>query len=133
MEVVQLARFVDGATALLLLAGCANAPYEGKYDWSEGWRKAEVLAVQTAAEMPRPRFYTCVRSTNPEQLATTKFAVVEYREMSRAHRRAVPLQPGSSVSPGDAVYVRVDDCATQPVPREHPPAVEQHCHPWAIR
>lgn len=106
MKVVQLARSVGGATALLALVGCASTPYEGKYEWSEGWREAEVIAVQTAADMERPRFYTCVRNATPEQLATTKFAVVKYRQMSRTQRRAVPLQAGEAVAVGESVYIK---------------------------
>lgn len=110
MKVLQLARTVGGAVAMLALAGCASTIYEGKYDWSEGWRKAEVVAVQTASEMERPRFHKCVRKASPEQLATTRFAVVEYREMSRTQRRAVPLQPGETAAVGEAVYVKAGDC-----------------------
>ena len=93
-----------------VLTGCAATVYEGKYDWNEGWRKAEVVAVQTAAEMERPRFFTCVRQASPEQLATTRFAVVKYREMSRTQRRAIPLQPGDSAAIGESVYIKVGDC-----------------------
>lgn len=112
MTVIQLARYVGGATAMLALVGCASAPYEGKYEWSEGWRKAEVIAVQTAADMERPRFYTCVRNAAPEQLATAKFAVVKYRQMSRTQRRAVPLLAGEAVTVGETVYIKATDCST---------------------
>lgn len=74
MKAVRAPFYLAGA---LLLTGCASTVYEGKYDWSEGWRKAEVVAVKTAAEMERPRFYTCVRTATPEQLASTRFAVVK--------------------------------------------------------
>lgn len=103
-----------GTRATLLagafLAGCASPVYEGKYDWHEGWREAEVVAVQTAAEMERPRFFTCVRQATPGQLATTRFAVVKYRQMSRTQRRAVPLQPGDTAAVGESVYVKAGDC-----------------------
>lgn len=105
------------AISLVALAGCASSLYEGKYEWSEGWRKGEVIKVQTAAEMERPRFYECVRNASPQQLATGTFAVVKYKRMSRTQRRAVPLQPGEKVRVGDAVYVKVDDCTTQLVAR----------------
>jgi hypothetical protein len=98
--------------ALLALSGCVSAPYEGKYAWSEGWRKAEVVAIQTAAEMERPRFYTCVRRTPAEQLTTTKFAVVKYRQMSLTQRHAVPLRAGDKVAAGEKVFVKVDGCST---------------------
>ena len=110
-------RLAAGALCILALAGCATAPYEGKYAWSEGWRKAEVVNVQTAAEMARPRFYTCVRSASPEQLATARFAVVKYREIPRTQQYAVLLQPDAKMAAGDAVYVKADDCKTPLVQR----------------
>lgn len=111
MKVIRAAFYLGGA---LLLTACASTVHEGKYLWSEGWRKAEVVAVQTAAEMERPQFYTCVRTATPEQLATARFAIVKYRQVSRTQWRAVPLQPADKVSSGDAVYVKVDDC-TAPI------------------
>lgn len=119
MKLKILARgFVLGST-IVVLAGCATV-YEDTYHWQEGWRKAEVIDVVLASEMERPRFYECVREAQPHQLASTRLAVVRYREMSRTRRRAVPLQPGSTIREGDAVYVRVTDCATQPAPRRAP-------------
>lgn len=118
MKVVQHVRIVAGALSLLALAGCASTIYEGKYGWSEGWRKAEVIAVQTAAEMERPSFYTCVRNASPEQLATTRFAVVKYLQMSRTQQRAVPLQPGDIAAVGEAVYINATNCSTPLVHRE---------------
>ena len=113
-------------TALRLLALCASAAfltgcatvYEGKYEWSEGWRAAEVVEVTTVAEMERPRFYECVRKATPGQAASGKFVLVKYRQMSRSQRRAIPLQPGQSFAPGDPVYVKVGDCATPLVSRQ---------------
>lgn len=111
MKAIRAPLYLAGA---LLLTGCAITVYESKYDWSEGWRKAEVVAVQMAAEMERPRFYTCVRTATPEQLASTRFAVVKYKQISRTQRRAVPLQPIDKIASGDVVYVKVDNC-TSPI------------------
>jgi hypothetical protein len=94
----------------ILLSGCAATVYDGKYDWSEGWRSAEVVEVAAASEMERPRFYDCVRRATPEKLATTKFAVVKYRSMSRTQRRAVPLAQGQTLRAGDPVLVQVETC-----------------------
>jgi hypothetical protein len=103
-------RLLAAGLAVLAVTGCASAPYEGKYAWADGWRRGEVVFVQTAAEMKRPRFYTCVRDASAEQLTTTKFAVVEYREMSRTHRYAIPLRFGDKAAVGELVYVKVDEC-----------------------
>lgn len=117
MNAVQTTLHLIGALALFALGGCASAVYEGKYPWSDGWRSAQVVAVQTAAEMERPRFHKCVRNATPEQLATTRFAVVKYRHMSRTQRRAVPLGAADKVAPGDPVYLKEGDCSTPLVHR----------------
>jgi hypothetical protein len=105
------------AGGIATLSACATGA-GGEYAWQEGWREAEVVSVLAASAMKRPRFYDCVRAASPEQLSSARFAIVNYKEMSRTHRRAVPLAPGSDVSTGDLVYVRVGDCATQPVRRQ---------------
>lgn len=111
MKAVGIPLYIGAVS--LVLSGCASvASDSGNYPWSEGWREAQVFAVQTAAEMDRPRFYTCVREASPEQLATTRFAVVKYRQMSRSQRRAVPLRADERVAVGDAVYVKLGDCNT---------------------
>jgi hypothetical protein len=117
MKTTFSGRLAAGALCILALAGCASSPYEGKYAWSEGWRKAEVVSVQTAAEMERPRFYSCVRTASPGQLATARFAVVKYREIPRTQQYAVLLQPDVKVAVGDAVYVKAGDCKTPLVQR----------------
>jgi hypothetical protein len=117
MKAVRTTLQLAGAISLSVLGGCASVVYEGKYDWSEGWRSAEVVAVQTAAEMERPRFHKCVRTATPEQLASTRFAVVKYRHMSRTQRRAVPLEAADKVAPGDPVYFKEGDCNTPLVHR----------------
>jgi hypothetical protein len=121
MNPVRTTLQLVGALALFTLGGCASVVYEGKYPWSDGWRSAEVVAVQTAAEMERPRFHKCVRNASLEQLATTRFAVVKYRHMSRTQRRAIPLQSGQFFTPGDLVYVKVADCGAPVVPRQAGP------------
>lgn len=111
MKAVRIPLYL-GVTSLAL-SGCASVGSDnGKYAWSEGWREAQVIAVQTAAEMDRPRFYNCVREATPEQLTTTRFAIVKYRQMARSQRRAVPLRADERVAVGDAVYVKLGDCTT---------------------
>ena len=112
MKAVCTPLYLAGIVSLFALSGCASVADDGKYAWSEGWRKAEVVAVQSAAEMERPRYYNCVREASPEQLATTRFAVVKYRQMSRTQRRAVPLGGDDRVAVGDSVYVKLGDCST---------------------
>lgn len=109
------------AAAVLLLAGCETfqegSLYEGRYDWRQGWRKGEVVAFDTAAGLDRPGSPECVRRDPREQLATTMFAIVAYRDLAETHRRAVPLEPGSAMARGDPVYLNIVDCRTAPASR----------------
>lgn len=99
------------------LAGCATL-YEGKYDFSEGWREAEVLEVVPLSGIGRPNFYTCVRNASAsEKQADTQYVILKYRRMSRSARHAQPLQTGQQWTPGEKVYVKVSDCTGQIVRR----------------
>lgn len=111
MKPLRTARVFTAVLAGVAVAGCASTVYEGKYDWAEGWRKAKVVKVQTPAEMLRPGFYTCVRNLSSEQRTTQRFALVEYRRVSRTFRHAALVRQGDQVAEGDTVYVDVDDCA----------------------
>lgn len=93
-----------------LVSGCATV-YEDRLEWSKGWRDGEVAQVGFAGEFQRPSFYECVRKASPEQLASQRFALVEYREMGRRKRRAVPLDPSRIPVPGEKVYVNIADCS----------------------
>lgn len=114
-------RVVVAVVTGVLLGGCAATVYEGKYQFNEGWRAAKVVEVLSASEMERPRFYDCVRDSSAEQLASTKFAVVKYRNMSRTQRRAVPLAPGQAFLAGETVYVQVGRCDVPLVRRTSAP------------
>lgn len=63
----NLAACAGGFIATVAFTGCALV-YEGKYDWYEGWREAEVLKVGNAAEMGKPQFSDCRKDATPEQL-----------------------------------------------------------------
>lgn len=54
MKAIRAPFYVAGA---LLLTACASTVYEGKHGWSEGWRKAEVVAVQTGRRVRKS--YRC--------------------------------------------------------------------------
>jgi len=99
------------------LAGCANL-YEGKYDFREGWREAEVLEVVPLSSISKPNFYTCIRNAPAgEQRADTRYVLLKYRRMSRTARHAQPLQGSQQWAPGEKVYVNVSDCTGQMVRR----------------
>ena len=120
METSYFLRTLTAALGVLASAGCATAPFEGKYAWSEGWRKGQVVAVQKPSELQRPSFYNCVRNASLEQRATGRVAVVKYRQTPRRRLHAVFLQPDDKVAAGDDVYVKVDACETALVQQAGP-------------
>lgn len=110
-------RLALAALVASALAGCATL-YEGKYDFSEGWREAEVLEVVPLSGISRPNFYTCSREASATQKqADTQYVILKYRRMSRSARHAQPLQTGQQWTPGEKVYVKVSDCTGQIVRR----------------
>lgn len=115
MITIHWIRRLLAAGGIAIMSGCATG--SGPYAWQEGWREARVVSVLAGSAIERPRFYACVRALPSERLASARFAIVKYRETPRTHWRAVPLESRSDLAPGDLVYVRVTDCATQPVRR----------------
>ena len=101
---------VLGFTAFLL-AGCATV-YEGKYDFNDGWREAEVMKIAGASEIKKPQFSDCRESAMPQQLSTGQFAVLSYKRMGRKRVHVAPLMPSEALRPGDLVYVNVSRCDT---------------------
>ncbi|MBK8072138.1 MAG: hypothetical protein IPK34_09050 [Ramlibacter sp.] len=95
--------------AALSATGCALV-YEGKYDWHDGWREAQVLQIGSAADIERPRFSDCRGQMTSQQLAMSQFAVLSYTHMARKRHRVVPLQAGQSGAVGDQVYMQITSC-----------------------
>lgn len=60
------------------------------------------------------RAHVLGQASTTRHVATTRFAIVKYRQMYRTQERAVPLQPTDRFAPGDVVSVKVDDC-TSPI------------------
>ena len=100
----------------VVLAGCLTV-YEGKYDFNDGWREAEVMKIAGASEIKKPQFSDCRESAMPQQLSTDQFAVLSYKRMGRKRAHVAPLMPSEAVRPGDLVYVNVTRCDTALVAR----------------
>jgi hypothetical protein len=114
-----VARSLAFGSLALVVTGCASVVYEGKYPWMEGWREGKVMQVGTSTEIGKPQYSDCRRKLPPEQVASGQFASVLYSNMSRRHRRVLPLQPGDAFRPGEEVYVNVTSC-TAPMVRQTP-------------
>ncbi|ROZ78257.1 hypothetical protein EEB15_07410 [Ramlibacter sp. WS9] len=107
--------FVGALLVAMVAPGCATV-YEGKYSWSDGWRKAEVLKVGSATEIGKRQYSDC-RDKNAPAPRVDRFAVLSYTEMSRKRHRVVPLQPSDDVRVGGQVYLNLANCDAPLVPR----------------
>ncbi len=102
--------------SIFALSGCTTV-YEGKYDFSEGWREAKVIQIVRASEIAKPQFSDCRVSESLQHLASDKIVVLSYKHLSRSRKRVVPFGPSDGVHVDDLVYMNVTDCGSPLVPR----------------
>lgn len=96
----------------VVAAGCTT-PYEGRYDFYEGWRKAEVVRIEPFEKISTYEFPRC-RTGPPATAATgSTWAVVRYRAGRRSRNAAVPLGPSDVFKVGELVYANVSDCSRE--------------------
>lgn len=102
---------------LAVVAGCRTPPYEGRYDFYEGWRKGEVTAVRPLEEVPRHYLTRCEEARSPQAtVSPAPWAVIRYFPMGRASHTAVELDR-LPLNVGDRVYVNASQCPVRVVPR----------------
>lgn len=100
---------------IALLAGCTTV-YEGRYDFRDGWRTAEVVEVGTADSLTRKPSGDCLRAASARP-AGVPFAVVKYTGPRGRVFRVVPVPEDRNIKPGDLVYLKVTDCHAPLQPR----------------
>ena len=103
-------KIAAASVALLALAGCASDLFEGKYAFSEGWRKATVLRVEQGSAVEDPRFWSCLRNVPVAATANRSYVVVAYHQTSRHRKHLVEAPPDMQLGPGDNVYVNLSRC-----------------------
>lgn len=102
---------------LAVVAGCRTPPYEGRYDFYEGWRKGEVTAIRPLDQIPRLHLPRCDEARAPQAAASSApWVVIRYFPMSRASHTSVALDQ-LPLSIGDRVYVNSSQCPVRVVPR----------------
>jgi len=105
--------------SIFALSGCTTV-YEGKYDFSEGWREAKVIQIERSSEIAKPQFSDCRVPTSLPHLASDKFIVLSYKHLNRPRKRVVPFGPSDGTRVEDFVYMNVTDCNSSLIPRSEP-------------
>lgn len=106
--------------SVFALSGCTTV-YEGKYDFSEGWREAKVIQIELSSEIAKPQFSDCRVNASPQYHASDKFIVLSYKHLNRPRKRVIPFGPSDGARVEDLVYINVTDCERPLIPRNEPP------------
>lgn len=105
-------RVVLSVGVAVAASGCTT-PYEGRYDFYEGWRKAEVKRIEPFDKLAPHRIPRCESAPTPRATVGTTWAIVRYRAGRRSREVAVPVTPSEDYRVGELVYVNVSECARQ--------------------
>ena len=101
----RMAVWVASCTSVAAITGCTT-PYEGHYDFYEGWRKGEIKQIETSATLKTSQPPWC----GPAASSSTTYAIVRYRATRHSLNVAVPVSPNEGYKVGDLVYINVSDC-----------------------
>ena len=93
-----------------LAAGACTTPYEGRYDFYSGWRKAQISQIGPVDSEARAAPLRCSKAGQKPPPPGTTWAVVRYRlgGHTRYARATALLEAKFAV--GDLVYANVSDC-----------------------
>lgn len=104
---------------MLPLATACSTLYEGKYDYSDGWRAAIVEQLSTQ----RDGLSFLIQDDHPERVTPTvdnTFALVTYRVLKGKRKRIVKIPALAPVQTGDTVYINIRDTTLEAVlPTRH--------------
>ena len=102
-------RHVPALLVAALAVGACTTPYEGRYDFYSGWRKAQI--TQIAALDMKATGSRCSEA-NPKSLPPgTPWAVVRYRLGGHTRYASAPAPTQENFAVGDLVYANVSDCS----------------------
>lgn len=107
--VPRLWRSVAIAVLVVSAAGCTT-PYEGRYDFYEGWRKAEVVRIERFEKLQPYEIPRCRSAPLTQAGEGSTWAVVRYRAGRRSRHVAVPLKAADDFKVGELVYANVSEC-----------------------
>ncbi len=110
-------RRVVAVIALMLLSGCAEF-LAARAQITQGWREARIVQIDTGASIDRTSDRDCRKAVAPDEAATTRYAVYEYRGVSRSRWYLIsPLPNGMEIKVGDLVRVNIESCSLAPMTR----------------
>ena len=103
--------------ALMLLSGCAEF-LAAREQSAQGWREARVVQIDTGASIARTSDRDCRKAVAAGEAAKRRYAVYEYRGVSRSRWYLIaPLPNSGAVKVGDLVRVNIESCSLAPMPR----------------
>lgn len=100
-------------TAILVIASGCTTPYEGRYDFYEGWRKAEVKRIEPFEKLAPYQIPRCKTARSSQATEGSTWAVVRYRAGRRSREVAVQVTPSEAYKVRELVYVNVSECGRQ--------------------
>lgn len=110
--------FIRIATPLLaaFLCGCTAPPvYEGRLQWTGGWREGVVEEVGETDFLRRRLRQTC--GIEALDAANGSIARIRWRQVGHARWSTVAVPQGIALKAGDAVFVNVASCKDAVQPR----------------
>jgi hypothetical protein len=112
---------VISMAALALLTGCASV-YEGKYDWSKGWRIGVVTRVVPIDQLKPNEVPECQASpmTVEKMKQNPTWVKVGYRMGRMRFAVFAPVTTENQFKVGDSVYVNSQSCEREVLPRTCP-------------
>ena len=114
---VPLTGFGAAAVIALMLSGCAEF-LAAREQSAQGWREGRVVQIDTGASIARTSDRDCRKAVPPDEAAKTRYAVYEYRGVSRSRWYLIaPLPNSGQVKVGDLVRVNIESCSLVPMPR----------------
>ena len=103
--------------ALMLLSGCAEF-LAAREQSAQGWRQARIVQIDTGGSIARTSDRDCRKAVAADEAAKTRYAVYEYRGVSRSRWYLIaPLPNSGEVKVGDLVRVNIESCSLAPMPR----------------
>ena len=108
---------VAAALAVMSLSGCAEF-LAAREQRAQGWRDARVMQIDTGASITRISDRDCREAVSPDEAATGRYVVYQYKGVSNSRwYRIAPLPVDSPLKVGDLVRVNLENCSLAPILR----------------